>query len=68
VDFIITHGGARYLPLEVKHRTAAASVSGLRHFLKKFKLDFGVVVTRERECRFEGGVLFLPLRYFLLAN
>lgn len=68
VDFVVTHGGARYLPLEVKHRTAAASVSGLRHFLKKFRLDFGVVITRDRECRFEGGILFLPLRYFLLAN
>lgn len=68
VDFIVTHGGARYLPMEVKYRTVAASVSGLRHFLKKFKLDFGVVITRERECRFEGGILFLPLRYFLLAN
>jgi predicted AAA+ superfamily ATPase len=68
VDFVVTHGGARYLPLEVKHRTAAASVSGLRHFLKKFALDFGVVITRDRECRFEGGILFLPLRYFLLAN
>jgi hypothetical protein len=43
-------------------------VAGLKHFLKKFKIDFGVVITRERECRFEGNILFLPLRYFLLAN
>ncbi len=68
VDFVVTHGGARYLPLEVKHRTASASVAGLKHFLKKFRLAFGVVITRERECRLEGNILFLPLRYFLLAN
>lgn len=68
VDFVVTHGGARHLPLEVKHRAAAVAVSGLRHFLKKYRLDFGVVITRERECRSEGNILFLPLRYFLLAN
>ncbi|MFZ5863735.1 MAG: ATP-binding protein [Nitrospirota bacterium] len=68
VDFVVTHGGARYLPLEVKHRTATAAVSGLRHFLKKFRLDFGVVITRDRDCRFEHSILHLPLRYFLLAN
>jgi hypothetical protein len=36
--------------------------------MKKFRLDFGVVITRERECRFADGILYLPLRYFLLVN
>jgi len=68
VDFVVTHGGNRYLPIEVKYRKSTDKAAGLKHFLKKFRLDFGVVITRERECRFDKGILYLPLRYFLLVN
>lgn len=68
VDFVITYGGNRYLPVEVKHRTSTNKTTGLKHFMKKYKLDFGVVITRKRECRFSEGILYLPLRYFLLTN
>jgi uncharacterized protein len=68
VDFVVTHGGNRYLPIEVKYRRSSDKAAGLKHFMKKYKLDFGVVITRERECRFDNGIVYLPLRYFLLVN
>ena len=69
VDFVITYGGSRYLPVEVKHRRSSDKAAGLKRFMKKYNLDFGVVITREkRECRFNEGILYVPLRYFLLTN
>lgn len=68
VDFVVTYGGNRYLPMEVKYRQSTSKAPGLRHFMKKYRLGFGVVITRERECRFVEGILYLPLRYFLLVN
>lgn len=68
VDFVITYGGSHYLPVEVKHRMSDDRAAGLKHFIKKYKLDFGVVITRDRNCRFSEGILYLPLRYFLLTN
>jgi uncharacterized protein len=68
VDFVVTYGGNRYLPLEVKYRQSTSKAPGLKHFMKKYRLNFGVVITRERECRFADGILYLPLRYFLLVN
>jgi hypothetical protein len=40
----------------------------LRHFMKRFGVNFGAVIIRERECRYEHGIVYLPLRYFLLTN
>lgn len=68
VDFVITYGGNRYLPVEVKHRKSDDKATGVRHFMRKYNLDFGVVITRHRECRYVAGILYLPLRYFLLTN
>ena len=68
VDFVITYGGSLYLPVEVKHRKSDDRAAGLKHFMKKYKLDFGVVITRGRECHFTENLLHLPLRYFLLTN
>jgi predicted AAA+ superfamily ATPase len=68
VDFVITHGGSRYLPIEVKYRKGTDTALGLKHFMKKYNVDFGVVIIRERMCRFDNGILYLPLRYFLLSN
>ncbi|PKL51550.1 MAG: hypothetical protein CVV37_05930 [Nitrospira bacterium HGW-Nitrospira-1] len=68
VDFVVTYGGNRYLPVEVKHRKSDDKATGLKHFMKKYKLDFGVVITRDLACRFSEEILYLPLRYFLLTN
>ncbi|HSW46396.1 MAG TPA: ATP-binding protein [Phycisphaerae bacterium] len=67
VDFILTHGGDRHLPIEVKHRPQQEELASLRYFLKRFKLGLGVVVTLEQTARYDE-LLFLPLRYFLLAS
>jgi predicted AAA+ superfamily ATPase len=67
VDFVLTHGGNKYLPIEVKHRRAHHETPGLDHFVKKFRVKFGVVLTRDMECAMER-YLYLPLRYFLLAG
>ena len=68
VDFVVTHGGNRHLPIEVKYRKNTDSAAGLRHFMKRFGVDFGAVIIRERECRYEHGIVYLPLRHFLLTN
>jgi uncharacterized protein len=66
VDFIVTYGGDRFLPIEVKHRKEPGISLGLEHFMKKYKLKHGVLVTRERDLQVEGNVLYIPLLYFLL--
>jgi predicted AAA+ superfamily ATPase len=67
VDFVLTHGGDKYLPIEGKSGESLDKLGGLKSFMKRFGVEFGVVVTR-RELKFEDNVLFLPLRYFLLAT
>ncbi|MGD0092223.1 MAG: ATP-binding protein [Planctomycetota bacterium] len=67
VDFVLTHGGNHYLPIEVKHRNRADQVASLKLFIERYKLDFGIVITRDQTAKLED-VLFLPLRYFLLAT
>ena len=68
VDFIVTHGGGRYLPIEVKHRNKTGKITGLDHFKKKYGLQLGVVITRDKKVAVEGDTVYLPLRYFLLTN
>jgi len=68
VDFVITYGGSRYLPMEVRHRKSTDKTTGLKHFMRKYGLAFGVVITREHDTRFVDGILYMPLRYFLLTN
>lgn len=68
VDFVVTHGGNKYLPIEVKHRQGKETISGLKHFMKKYRLSFGLVVTREKQIVLNEGILCIPLRYFLLAT
>lgn len=68
VDFVVTHGGNKYLPIEVKHRKGKAMTSSLKHFMKKFGLSFGLMVTRERQILLEDDILCVPLRYLLLAT
>jgi predicted AAA+ superfamily ATPase len=68
VDFVVTHGGNRHLPIEVKHRNTHDQVRGLRHFMKKYQVNLGLVVTRELTPKQESDILWIPLRHFLLSN
>ncbi len=68
VDFVLTHGGNRHVPIEVKHRTTVDQIGGLKSFMGRFNLSFGCIVTRDQTVSFEDDVLYLPLRYFLLAT
>jgi predicted AAA+ superfamily ATPase len=68
VDFVLTHGGNRHVPIEVKHRTKIDHIGGLKSFMGRYKLPFGCIITRDRTVSFEDGILYLPLRYFLLAT
>jgi predicted AAA+ superfamily ATPase len=67
VDFIVTYGGNKYLPVEVKGGNATNRFVGLELFMNRYNLDFGVVITRDRTPRMEK-FLYMPLRYFLLAT
>jgi len=67
VDFVLTHGGQKYLPFEVKSGSRTDEIAGLKMFMKKYNLPFGVVITCDMQTKFEDNVLYLPLRYFLLA-
>jgi predicted AAA+ superfamily ATPase len=67
VDFILTYGGNRYLPIEVKSRERKVQTASLDRFMSLYKLNFGVVITREKVPAFDK-FLYLPLRYFLLTS
>ncbi len=67
VDFVVTYGGNNYLPIEVKGVKAMHRIAGLERFMNLYKLNFGVVITRDQVPAIEH-FLFLPLRYFLLAS
>jgi len=67
VDFVVTYGGNNYLPIEVKGGKAMERVAGLERFMNLYKLNFGVVITRDQVPAI-NKFLCLPLRYFLLAS
>jgi len=68
VDFIVTHGGGRHLPLEVKSQPDARSLQQLERFLGEYRIPFGVLLTGERPAELVGNILLVPLRYFLLIG
>ena len=68
VDFVLTYGGNQHLPIEVKYRMDVDQIGHLKFFMKRYGLKLGVIITRDKVARFEDGLLFLPLRYFLLAT
>ena len=68
VDFVMAHGGNRYLPIEAKYRKTADQIGGLRSFMGKYNLNFGCVVTRNQPVSFDDKILHVPLRYFLLGT
>jgi predicted AAA+ superfamily ATPase len=67
VDFVLTHSGDKYLPIEVKHRQKTRELAGLKHFMRKYHLKSGIVITNDQESHGDE-ILHLPLRYFLLAT
>ena len=67
VDFVVTHGGQRYLPIEVKLGAGTGIPRGLKAFMRKYRLDLGLVIGRDPEIRFDE-VLYCPLRHFLLVS
>jgi predicted AAA+ superfamily ATPase len=68
VDFVVTCGGDARLPVEVKHQRQAEEPRGLLHFMSRYHVPLGLVVTREQRLDLRGRVLYIPLRYFLLAS
>jgi len=66
-DFIVSLGGKRYLPIEVKYRGSPDEIEGLKYFLKKYQQPVGIVVTKDLSSVSENpDILFLPLEVFLL--
>ncbi len=68
VDFVVAYGGNRYLPIEVKYRERDEDYEALKMFMKRYAVNLGVVITRQQSARLENGLLFLPLRLFLLVS
>ena len=63
VDFVVDRIEGP-LPVEVKYREKMGGLEGLSFFRRKFEVAEGLVVTKDR-LRFEGGLLYVPLRLFL---
>jgi len=68
IDFIVTHGGNRHLPIEVKHKVKAEHLLALKRFLDRYRLNLGVVITRHEPAAFHERVLQLPFNCLLLAS
>lgn len=64
VDCVLTHDG-KFIPVEVKYREhiSSADVKGVLAFLKKFKMKFGIIVTKDvfKREKLDGfEVLYIP--------
>jgi hypothetical protein len=69
IDFIVHTRPQRYLPVEVKFRSAIdqRELQTMREFLRRFKSSMGLVITMNRQdFGNRDGILFLPLNHFLL--
>jgi len=67
IDFIVSVGGKRYLPVEVKYRETIDDISSIAHFIEKYNQKFGLVVTKNLVQNKEGNkLIFVPLPIFLL--
>ena len=60
VDFVLTHGGNRYLPIEVKHRTRIDQISGLKSFMARFRLSFGCIINARSDGELRRQYLVSP--------
>lgn len=67
IDFIVSLGGKRYLPVEVKYREGIDDIASIAHFIKKYDQKLGIVITKNFEQnKEENKLLFIPLSIFLL--
>lgn len=67
IDFIVSLGGKRYLPVEVKYREGVDDIASIMHFIKKYDQKLGIVVTKNFvQNKQENKLLFIPLSVFLL--
>jgi predicted AAA+ superfamily ATPase len=60
--------GKKVIPIEVKYRSKIGTkdVKGLGKFMKGFKVERGIVVTKDL-FKEEGGILYIPAWLFLLG-
>lgn len=65
VDAVLVDKNRKILPVEIK--TGDVDLKSINYFLKKFKLDNGVVVTLNKESS-RGKVQLVPFYKFLLPN
>jgi predicted AAA+ superfamily ATPase len=68
IDFVVTHGGARHLPIEVKQRNQSVSFASLKAFARNYDVPVALGITRTLEVTREDKILRVPLRYFLLST
>lgn len=70
VDFVAENAPGDVVPIEIKFRTRIEDKNflGLIHFMKRFKSDYGIMVTRDTYLWKEDyRILCVPLMEFLLA-
>lgn len=67
IDFVVNLGRNRFLPIEVKYRNKNMDASALDFFMKKYKQEFGIVVTKHYTISPDNNrILSVPLPIFLL--
>jgi predicted AAA+ superfamily ATPase len=67
IDFVMTLGSKRYLPVEVKYREAVDDTAAIRWFIKSYEQEFGIIVTKHFFKNTENNnLVFIPLTVFLL--
>lgn len=67
VDFVVTLGGNRYLPIEVKYRDTIDDLAGIQYFVRNYNQKLGIVVTKHFiENKENNNLMFIPLSIFLL--
>jgi predicted AAA+ superfamily ATPase len=69
VDFVAERTDGTVFPVEVKFRKSIqpSDLSGIRHFMERYKCPWGIVVTRNIYRDDDPLLLQVPLRDFLLA-
>ncbi|MGE5692452.1 MAG: ATP-binding protein, partial [Candidatus Zixiibacteriota bacterium] len=66
IDFIVTLGPNRFLPIEVKFRTKGVGTDYLLRFIEGFRQPLGIQITKQQTIEWRPPILFLPLPAFLL--
>lgn len=67
IDFVVSIGSKRYLPIEVKYRDTIDNLSSIMRFIEKYHQKFGLVITKNLvQNKQENKLMFIPLPIFLL--